>query len=341
MERDFTRRSLLAGAGALAFGVYCSRPTVAQSLAWRQIQPASEAPSPRWDHTLVADSSGGALWLYGGRDNDGNPFDDTWRYDLTSDSWTLVDGSGPAARFGATAALAGDSRGFLMYGGQAGSTFFNDTWRFDFDRSEWTLEHDGSADAPAPRYGLGSAYLPDGHFVISHGFTFDGRYDDTWRFDPVAKMWHAFDLSSPRPLNRCLHEMILLPSSKVLLYGGCSSGFGPCPQGDAWVFDADSGLWTDVTPAAGPAARSNPSLVWSATLEHAILFGGQAESGKSAELWAGSFDGRVLAWSLIQTVGEAPSPRSSHDAVVLDNQMYLFGGLADNGATGDLWVLNV
>jgi hypothetical protein len=34
-----------------------------------------------------------------------------------------------------------------------------------------------------------------------------------------------------------------------------------------------------------------------------------------------------------------PQPRASHDAVVLDGAVYLFGGIGNEGALSDLWSL--
>lgn len=330
---ELTRRSFLVGAVALAVS---AQNAAAQSPAWRQILPVSEIPLPRWDHNLAASDT--HLLLFGGRDSNGNALGDTWLFDLESSAWTPVDSAGPSPRFGNAAAVDADNEQFWLFAGQAGSNFYNDTWQFDFATGLWAMVSDGSIGAPSPRYGLGAA-MAGQQFVISHGFTFEGRFDDTWQFDPASSAWTNITPSGVRPLNRCLHELID-SGSGILLYGGCSSGFGPCPQGDTWSLDSQAGVWSEITPATGPPARSNPSVVWSETAGGAVLFGGQTELGKSNDLWIGAIGDAGFAWSSLTGSGEAPAPRSSHDAVVVGRTMYLFGGLTDAGATSELWALD-
>ena len=121
------------------------------------------------------------------------------------------------------------------------------------------------------------------------------------------------------------------------MYGGCSSGYGPCPQGDLWEFK--DGVWTERT-AAGPPARTNPSLVVDEATSSLVLFAGQTEAGRSSDLWNGAPGSDGLAWT--QAASESgPSPRSSHDAVYSAGAIYLFGGYTDAGAANDLWRLKL
>lgn len=338
-----SRRSLLAGLGVAVTsmaGIGGTR-TTAQGGSWRAVEPAADAPSPRWDHHLAVDANGGQLLLFGGRDGDGNALGDTWLFDIETNTWSQHEGEGPSPRFGSATAVDRGRNRLWLFGGQAGADFFNDTWRFDFGAGRWRLQDDAAGTAPSPRYGLGAVFTADGQFVISHGFTFSGRFDDTWQFDSEAKSWSDITPATVRPLNRCLHEMVVAePGDAIVLYGGCSSGFGPCPQGDLWRLDRTSGTWTELTPQASPPARSNPSLVWMGDAGP-ILFGGLTEAGRAADLWMGAIDSAgSFAWSALTNDGSSPSPRSSHDAVVLGQTMYVFGGISDAGATNDLWALD-
>jgi hypothetical protein len=124
----------------------------------------------------------------------------------------------------------------------------------------------------------------------------------------------------------------------MLLFGGCSSGFGPCPQGDLWAFDPAARTWTELTPATGPAARSNPALAVDPARRRAVLVGGLTADGYTADAWSLSL-AEGAAWEPLATAGEAPAPRASHDAVVAGDRLYLLGGSGAGGATGDLWML--
>lgn len=341
-----TRRAFLAGAaGALAASAPVYRVAAAQENTpqWEPLVVDGSGPPPRWDHLLAADEAGEQLILFGGRDGAGASFNDTWRFDLATGAWTQLDTSGPAPRFGVAGGVDAVNRRLYLFGGEDGATFYNDAWRFDLDARSWRQLDDGSGIAPSPRYGLGGVVDPSGNLIISHGFTFEGRFDDTWAFDPRERAWADISPApETRPLRRCLQEQVWdTQSNRMLLYGGCSSGYGPCPQGDLWSFDPTADRWANITPAAGPAPRSNPAMVWDPLQEQAVLFGGLTEAGYAADLWAGRFDGDAFVWTEQTAGGLGPAPRASHDAVQVGNAIYLFGGTSAEGTYNDLWRLSL
>lgn len=306
--------------------------------AWSAIDAAG--PAARWDHTLAADPETGRLILFGGRDGAGTPYSDTWVYDAAVQSWTAVEGAGPSPRFGHAAALDAANRVLYLFGGQAGPDFFNDTWRFDLDALAWEQMTSGEA-GPSPRYGTSAVLDGDGNLLVSHGFTFDGRFDDTWSFDPATGVWtDVSPAPETRPLKRCLHEAIWdADAGRMLLYGGCSSGFGPCPQGDLWSFDPATQAWTELIPASAPAGRSNPALIRDDASGRTWLMNGLTAEGYVADLWSLDLAGGTPVWTAAAAGGIAPEARASHDATILDGDAYLFGGFGNNGALADLWVL--
>lgn len=315
-------------------------PALAQTAAWRAIDAAG--PAARWDHTLAADPETGSLILFGGRDGDGAAFGDTWRYAVDEASWVQVDGPTPSPRFGQAVAVDAASRALYLFGGQAGSDFFNDTWRFDLDELTWSEIATGDV-RPAPRYGTSAVLDGDGNILVSHGFTFEGRFDDTWSLDPATGVWtDVSPTPETRPLKRCLHEAVWdTTSGRMLMFGGCASGFGPCPLGDLWAFDPATRTWTELTPAGGPAARSNPALIHDDDSHGTWLVDGLTGNGYAADLW--SLDlaagGDAPGWVETSPAGIAPEPRASHDAAVLGGDVYLFGGFGNNGALADFWLL--
>jgi hypothetical protein len=298
-------------------------------------------PAARWDHTLAADPGTGHLILFGGRDANGAPFGDTWVYDAAAASWSALEGPSPSPRFGQAVAVDTARRALYLFGGQAdGATFFNDTWRLDLDGLTWSEIVTGDI-RPSPRYGT-SAVLDDlGHILVSHGFTFEGRFDDTWSLDPESGTWtDVSPAAETRPLKRCLHEAVWdAAGQRMLLYGGCSSGFGPCPQGDLWTFDPAARTWTDLTPAASPAARSNPALIRDDVSGGIHLIDGLTEAGYAADLWSLDLSTAEPLWTEHEQGAIVPEPRASHDTAILDGAAYLFGGYGNAGPLADFWVL--
>ena len=208
----------------------------------------------------------GSLFLFGGRDAAGAPLGDSWGYSVEDNSWALLDGPAPSPRFGHAVAVDAGNRALYLFGGQAdGETFFNDTWRFDLDARSWSEIPTGD-DRPSPRYGTSAVLDGEGNLIVSHGFTFEGRFDDTWVLDPKSGIWtDVSPAPETRPLKRCLHEAVWdAEQDRMLLYGGCSSGFGPCPQGDLWAFDPAARMGPiSRRPRAPPPA---PTRRWCATM---------------------------------------------------------------------------
>ena len=69
-------------------------------------------------------------------------------------------------------------------------------------------------------------------------------------------------------------------------------------------------------------------------------FGGSCGSQYFNDTW--SFNISTRKWTELQCTGSIPSIRTRHDAVLIDNVMYVFGGRAPDGTgLGDLTALNL
>jgi hypothetical protein len=329
------RRTLMTGTLGVS-GAAFLRGTSAQEDPWTLLDEDS-GPAARSDHALLADPGGNRLYLFGGRDGSGAAFDDLWEFDIASNSWSQVESAGPSPRFGVAAATMPEGAGFLLFGGETVDVFYNDTWAFDFANRAWSLLSDGAGVAPSPRYGLGGDFDANGHFVISHGFTFEGRFDDTWSFDPVQGTWADISPAPERrPLRRCLHEVGSIDDgNRLLLYAGCSSGYGPCPQGDLWTLDVAANAWIQLFPEVVPAPRSNPAV--STVGAEVLLIGGLTELGPAADVWQGAVDGQTFTWTEVAGASNVIPARSSHDLASIGTEHFVFGGLGANGVLADLW----
>ena len=348
------RRRRVGHAFAVALALLLVAPVVARSpraaaqdgslAGWTLLADGTTGPGARWDHTLAADEASERLVLFGGRDGAGIPLGDTWLYDVEAETWTAVEGAGPSPRFGHAIAVDQEAHRLYLFGGQAdGATFFDDAWQLDLESGAWTAIDTGAGPRPAPRYGTSAVLDGDGHLIASHGFTFEGRFDDTWSLNLATGQWTDVSPAAgeTRPLRRCLHEAVWdADGGRMLLFGGCSSGFGPCPQGDLWAFDPAARAWIELTPAGGPAPRSNPALVLDDERSRALLLDGLTGDGYVADAWLLALAGEP-AWTEMAADGEVPSPRASHDAAVAGDRLYLFGGSGPDGALADLWALDL
>lgn len=303
---------------------------------WSQIVAANSPPA-RFDHTLTLDTSANKIVLFGGRDGS-KTFGDTWIYDLRSNAWREVKAAlAPEARFGHAAAFDPQSKRVLIFAGQANG-FFNDVWAFDAAKETWQ-KIATRGNGPAARYGTSAVVdTKRNALIVSHGFASD-RFDDTFALDLATLTWSQVQSLDGQPLKRCLHEAVYdARADRMILFGGCSSGYGPCPQGDLWSLDASAKDWNEVSPTGiKPSPRSNPSLVDDGA-GRAILFGGKTNDGPSNDVW--SLDVASGEWAALSPSGVLPAARYSHDTVwnPSTKQMFVFGGRGDSGALNDTWL---
>lgn len=309
-------------------------PTAARSpLTWQQVSPASSLPSPRRDHSLVTD--GDVLYLFGGRNGSDN-YADLWMFDPSANAWTeLPAPDPPGGRFGHNAVFVPDHAEMLVFGGQAGSSFFADTWAYSTDSGGW--QDRTPAIMPAPRYGAASAYDPAVGFIVSHGFTNQGRFNDMWAFDPAQAEWADISAAGDRPLARCLVRAAWDPGTqRLFLFGGQSN---PEPfLDDLWVYNG--GAWEELAMSLGPAPRNFYSMSY-ADADRILLFGGNASEGDLNDLWL--LDTSTAVWSPIPMEGDLPLSRHGHDSVWLPDEsaLYVFGGQPGADLANDLWRIAV
>ncbi len=299
------------------------------AFGWRQPSTADPLPAARRDHSLVSD--GERLYLFAGRNPE--PLADLWRYDIAGNSWAGVDApDGPPARFGHNAVW--NKAQMLVFGGQAGGAFFNDLWAFDLPTGSWN-QLAGGESAPSARYGAGGALGSEGRLLVTHGFTSQGRFDDTWQF--TIDGWADISAQGARPVERCLMRAVWDPTKERLLIFGGQTNATPF-LGDLWALA--SGSWREIAAEPKPSPRNFYAMAFADQAGQALLFGGRTEQGPANDLWL--FDSAAEAWSQPSAGGEAPSARYGHDAAwVADSlSLFVFGGNDGNADLNDLWVLN-
>jgi len=158
---------------------------------WTPVTPTNSAPPARNGHSAVG--GGGALWVFGGfyhnpakgpwvsctaPDDNCIYYNDLWKYDSPSNSWTKINAGGPApsGRWGHSADVLGNR--MLVFGGNsAGAVSLNDIWSFDFSTNNWQ-QLETIINAPSPRYSHVSGVIGS-HLFIYGG---SGGVNDIWRF---------------------------------------------------------------------------------------------------------------------------------------------------------------
>jgi Galactose oxidase, central domain len=318
-------------------------PTVPPTAGWTRLEPEGDLPAGRRDHSLVADLAQDRVYLFGGRAGT-EALAELWVYDLTSNLWEEInsDGDAPAARFGHNAVFDETQQLMVIFGGQAGPTFFSDVWVYDPVSNVWAQINPGDGDGtPRPRYGAAASARAGGSgLYVSHGFTNDGRYDDTWLFNVQTGRWSDVSpATGDRPEQRCLVRMATDPDRERLLLFGGQSNNSPY-LGDLWAYDTADRSWSEIE-TNNPPARNLYSLVRNPVTGNLILFGGASKDGLRGDIWI--FDVEEDSWSaevIDPNISELIPPRDSHDAVWLEDAavMLMFGGRDDSGMLNDLWI---
>ncbi|MFN7937216.1 MAG: kelch repeat-containing protein [Bryobacteraceae bacterium] len=315
----------------------CSVIATAQQPPWRELPATGEGPSGRVDGAIAYDEHDKRIYMFGGRDT--RPANDLWAYSIEEGRWTQLRASGgpPAARFGHTLLLDAQRRRLLLFGGQA-SGFFSDTWAYDIARNTWQQIAPGGS-GPNERYGHSAVLDPTrDRMIISHGFTDEGRFDDTWALNLSTNRWQNISPNGERPLRRCLHHAVLdMEGNQMLLYGGCASGFGPCPLGDLWSFDLTTHRWTERSAGLKPPERQWYGMSFDTTRRRLVLFAGAGDTGNLNDTW--EYDPARSQWIQMR-FSPAPTARSRHEAAFAPGLgTVFFGGNVNGGLSNQLLLL--
>ncbi len=205
---------------------------------WESL-PEEGAPSPR---AAMASVFTGRDWiLWGGRDGDGNEFDDGARFDPIERRWIALPSGGPRARRGASAVLSPDGREVLIWGGagEALALGAEDAAVLDLTSSTWTpISIEG---APPARSGPEAVIVPGGLIAVGS--------EGAGRFEWSTRRWRAID---PCPLSQRLGVTLAATHGAVVVWGGRdATGM----RGDGAVLDLATERWTALHPDGSPAPR--------------------------------------------------------------------------------------
>jgi len=302
---------------------FCVQASGQPVLEWRQLDMPSGEPHPtaRFGHAMAFDSARGVIVVFGGTDQGGTQFTDTWEFD--GESWTerKVPGPGPSM-YGHKMAFDSTRGVCVLWDGVF------DTWEWDGER--WRR----ISTNLRPEMGRGSAMAFDearseivvygGCDEFQCGLTGPG-YVITWLYDGAD--WEEVR-TGLYPWSRFDHVMSYDAEREVVvLFGGQEGGEF------AWEWDGDEWI---VIGEVGPIGRERAAMAYHKGLDRTLVVGGDDLRTFRSDIW--SWDG--AAWERIGAPNQ-PDGRRGHGMVFDGRRMVLFGGEGTEGdALGDLWVLD-
>ena len=282
------------------------------------------SPSARSGHSMVWDSTGQRVIMFGG--NDGANKSDLWWYDPNSNTWTeKTPANSPSAR--SNHSLVWDPIGgrAIMFGGANGAIRYNDLWWYDPNSNTWTEKTPVSS--PSVRFGHSMVWDPIGQRLIMFGGSIGAAYyNDLWWYDPNSNTWtEKTPVSSPSV--RRNHTMIWdTVEQKAILFGGIGSGM----NNDLWWYDPIGNTWTQKIAQdtfGSPSARYGHSMVWDTVGQRLIMFSGYCSGGYNAnDLW--SYNSVSNSWSEIPMSDGMFLAISGHSMVwdPIEQRVIMFGG---------------
>ncbi len=302
---------------------------------WTQMNPTTK-PLPRYRHAMAYDSANNKIVLFGGSD-DSSRFDETWVYDVVSDTWTQMNPERkPSARDKHAMTCDLMNNKIMLFGGEDSSGRDDDTWIYDMTSDTWTEMN--SVTVPLARFHHAMAYDSVNNKIVLFG-GYDGSYNnETWIYDAALDTW---TLMNPpvKPSARCHHAMAYdSANSRVVLFGGVDSNGR---DDETWVYDTAGGIWTKMYPSIRPSARNAHAMAYDSANKKIILFGG----------YDGNYDGETWIYDLVTNTwakknpSTKPSARNTH-AMVYDsknNKVVLFGGYTTTSPyyNDETWVYDV
>ena len=205
-------------------------------VAWTQQFPLQSPPGRSFNSQEMAyDMATGTVVLFGGYNNEGGVFGDTWEWDGKAKTWTQhFPASSPPPRGGSLAYDATRGR-IVVFGGDNGGgdccrVYYGDTWTWD--GTTWTQHFPPSA--PSARTDVPMAYDSIiGKVVLFGGFSVPGQgLNDTWDWD--GSTWRQRQTPHVPPA-RWSAAMAFDPINEgLVLFGGELTG-DPFAN-DTWLF---------------------------------------------------------------------------------------------------------
>lgn len=188
----------------------------------------SGAPPARLQGGMVALGGGRAL-LHGGRTtSNGTEVNDTWQFDLATNTWTNLS---PVAPPSVSSAFALDANGAVVVrvGGFASATPTADTWVYDVAANTWSLLTPAGGTTPGARAVHNGAFFAGGQFVL-HSGKLDGCCIDptagTFALDVATSTWTVITPAS-EPVARFNYSLTYVAgSNKAIVFGGLLQNTG-------------------------------------------------------------------------------------------------------------------
>lgn len=317
--RDSWQRSSTASIGAVGDAQDAAGSHMPEDLwTWQKIDgQTGQVYTPRTGHAVVVWNH--CFYLMGGTDENARQ-NDIYRYDVRNKSWNCIDpvsGCAPSARSGSKAVVCRDS--IYFFGGytKKDGDYFNDLFEFNIPKAHWTRVE--TPTKPTVRTDH-SCVVYEANLYIFGGFDGRSRFQDLHQFAVEDREWIEVPGVENGPMGRFGHSAVVYQTS-MYVFGGWN---GHDTLDDLYEFSMTTSQWFSV---AGRGDVPPSRYRHSATVHGCCMFifgGVDKRQERFADLCEFSFDTR--SWQRVETMGDRPSARTFHRAVMYGGCMFILGG---------------
>ena len=191
---------------------------------------------------------GDTAYIFGGSGSIKSYFNDLWKYDLKSGSWTKVicTGTLPTPRKYSVAFSLNNNKGYVGTGYDEDGKVLNDFYEFDPTTSNWSKKADfiGNGRYYAIGFGIKEyGYIGLGYNVVP------SPQNDFYKYDPSSDSWAQI----PDFSRKIAQANVFVIDDIAYVGGGLSSGE---PVLKLFKFNpANSNAWTELTDLSTNVAR--------------------------------------------------------------------------------------
>ena len=189
--------------------------------SWSQIAGSGSGPLSRYGAAGTYDALTNSLIISHGFTSSGR-FDDTWRFDLTTDSWQDVSAAAGTIRPEPRCLLRGVADPhhgrIYVFGGQSNTAgYLGDLWSYDLTARSWTQV---SGSGPSPRNFYAATVGEGSRYLLIHGGNAGGSAaSDLWLFDYETSAWKSLPSTSGSAPAMTSHDAVTMSDGRLVVVG--------------------------------------------------------------------------------------------------------------------------
>lgn len=275
---------------------------------WSLIQ-VPEAPPPRGAPAMAYSPDHQQVILFGGMNSLGR-LDDTWAYDCSKGTWTLLETENrPQGRCDSAMVYDSLNEQFILYGGYgARSRLHDDTWIYDLNANTWTEVKTESN--PGKIYGHSMVWDPVNDRVILYGGHLNSPIsqlyvNNTWFYYPQNCSWAMQEMENT-PHGRYWGAMSYDWDNMKLVY--FNGGWGEGPHNETWILDLKEEQWTLLETEAKPCFRIQSRMVYIPNHGFFLFGGADSQFNHFNDTWTLSLSEETWTELHPTTVKNTPIP---------------------------------